>query len=84
MGADELAHLEMIGTMVRQLTRNLTPEELEAQGLAPYYIDRGSDVYAANAQGAPFTAAYFAAKGDPLANILEDMAADGATVQEQH
>ncbi len=66
----------MIGTMVRQLTRNLTPEELEAQGLAPYYIDRGSDVYAANAQGAPFTAAYFAAKGDPLANILEDMAAE--------
>jgi len=76
IGTEELAHLEMVGTIVHQLTKNATIEELEKAGLAPYYTDHGVDVYPVSAAGVPFTAAYIAAKGDPIANLQEDLAAE--------
>ena len=76
IGTEELAHLEMVGTIVHQLTKNASIEELEKAGLAPYYTDHGVDVYPVSAAGVPFTAAYIAAKGDPIANLQEDLAAE--------
>ena len=76
IGTEELAHLEMVGSIVHQLTKNATIEELEKAGLAPYYTDHGVDVYPVSAAGVPFTAAYIAAKGDPIANLQEDLAAE--------
>ena len=76
IGTEELAHLEMVGSIVHQLTKNASIEELEKAGLAPYYTDHGVDVYPISAAGVPFTAAYIAAKGDPIANLQEDLAAE--------
>ncbi len=75
-GTEELAHLEMVGTIVHQLTDGVCPEELEKAGLGAYYTDHGVDVYPQSAAGVPFTAAYIAAKGDPIANLQEDLAAE--------
>ena len=66
----------MVGSIVHQLTKNASIEELEKAGLAPYYTDHGVDVYPVSAAGVPFTAAYIAAKGDPIANLQEDLAAE--------
>ena len=66
----------MVGTIVHQLTKNASIEEIEAAGLSPYYTDHGVDVYPVSAAGVPFTAAYIAAKGDPIANLQEDLAAE--------
>ena len=76
IGTEELAHLEMVGTIVHQLTKNASIEEIEAAGLSAYYTDHGVDVYPVSAAGVPFTAAYIAAKGDPIANLQEDLAAE--------
>ena len=76
IGTEELAHLEMVGTIVHQLTDGASIEELEKAGLAPYYTDHGVDVYPQSASGMPFTAAYIACKGDPIANLQEDLAAE--------
>lgn len=76
IGTEELAHLEIVGTIVHQLTRNATIEEVEKGGLAPYYTDHGLGVYPAAATGMPFTAAYIAVKGDPIADLQEDLAAE--------
>ena len=76
IGTEELAHLEIVGTIVHQLTRNATIEEVERGGLAPYYTDHGLGVYPQAAAGMPFTAAYLAVKGDPIADLQEDLAAE--------
>ena len=76
IGTEELAHLEMVGSIVHQLTDGVSPEELEKAGLGAYYTDHGVDVYPVSAAGTPFTAAYIAAKGDPIANLQEDLAAE--------
>ena len=76
IGTEELAHLEMVGTIVHQLTKNATIEEIEKAGLSAYYTDHGLDVYPVSSAGVPFTAAYIAAKGDPIANLQEDLAAE--------
>ncbi len=76
IGTEELAHLEMVGTIVHQLTKGASIEEIEKAGLGPYYTDHGVDVYPQSAAGAPFTAAYIACKGDPIANLQEDLAAE--------
>ncbi len=76
IGTEELAHLEMVGTIVHQLTDGASIEEIEKAGLAPYYTDHGVDVYPVSAAGVPFTASYIAAKGDPIANLQEDLAAE--------
>ena len=76
IGTEELAHLEMVGTIVHQLTKGASIEEIKEAGLDPYYTDHGLDVYPVSADGVPFTAAYIAAKGDPIANLQEDLAAE--------
>ena len=76
IGTEELGHLEMVGSIVHQLTDGVSVEELEAAGLGAYYTDHGIDVYPQSAAGMPFTAAYIAAKGDPVANLQEDLAAE--------
>ena len=76
IGTEELAHLEMVGTIVHQLTRNASIDEVIEGGLAPYYTDRGLGVYPQSAGGTPFTAAYIAVKGDPIADLQEDLAAE--------
>ena len=79
IGTEELAHLEMIGAIVRQLTRGLSAKELEAAGFAPYYIDHTAAVWPQAAGGVPFNACEFQSKGDPITDLFEDLAADGAT-----
>ena len=76
IGTEELAHLEMVGTIVHQLTKDATIEEIKKAGLGAYYTDHGVDVYPQSAAGNPFTASYIAAKGDPIANLQEDLAAE--------
>jgi len=76
IGTEELAHLEMVGTMVRQLSRGLSTDELEASGLDAYYVDHDSAVYPASAAGVPFNAAYLQSKGDPITDLTEDLAAE--------
>ena len=76
IGTEELAHLEMVGTIVHQLTKDASIEEIEKAGLGPYYTDHGVDVYPQAASGTPFTASYIATKGDPIANLQEDLAAE--------
>lgn len=76
IGTEELAHLEMIGAIVRQLTKGLSAKELEAAGFAPYYIDHTAAVWPQAAGGVPFNACEFQSSGDAIADIVEDMAAE--------
>ena len=76
IGTEELAHLEMIGAIVFQLTRNLTPEEIKASGFDTYFVDHTTGVYPASAAGVPFTAAYIQCKGDVITDLHEDLAAE--------
>lgn len=84
IGTEELGHLEMVGTIVYQLTRNLTPEQIKEGGYDAYFVDHTTGIYPVAASGVPFTAAYFAVKGDPITDLHEDLAADAAIAQEQH
>lgn len=79
IGTEELAHMEMICAIVHQLTKNLSPEEIERSGFAPYYVDHTLALWPQAASGAPWTATYFQSKGDPITDLHEDLAADGAT-----
>ncbi len=76
VGTEELAHMEMISAMVQQLTRKLTPEEIKASGFDTYFVDHTAGVYPIAASGVPFTAAYFAVKGDVITDLHEDMGAE--------
>lgn len=76
IGTEELAHVEMISTMVYQLMKNATIDEIRAAGLEPHYAAHKRALYPTDANGVPFTVAYFATTGDPLADISEDMAAE--------
>ena len=76
IGTEELAHLEMVGTIVHQLTKGASIEEIEKAGLGAYYTDHGVDVYPQSAAGVPFSANCLACKGDPIANLQEDLAAE--------
>ena len=76
IGTEELGHLEMIGAIVHQLTRNLSIEQVKAGGFADYFVDHTAGVYAVAASGAPFNAVCFASKGDVLADLTEDMGAE--------
>lgn len=79
VGTEELAHLEMVSTIVHQLTRDLSMEEIEKSGLGPYYIDHGVGVWPQAAAGIPQNACEFQSKGDPITDLFEDLAAEGAT-----
>lgn len=76
VGTEELGHLEMVGTLVSQLTKGVSPDELKKAGLGEYYTDHGISVYPQNAAGVPFTAAYIGVKGDPVTDLYEDLAAE--------
>lgn len=76
IGTEELAHMEMIATIVRQLTKGLSAEELEAAGFAPYYIDHTAGIWPQAAGGIPFNACEFQVKGDAITDLVEDMAAE--------
>lgn len=76
VATEELAHLEMVSTIVHQLTRNLSMEEIENSGLGPYYIDHTVGVWPQAAGGVPFNACEFQSKGDPITDLFEDMAAE--------
>ena len=76
IGTEELAHLEMIGSIIRQLTRGLSAEELEQAGLGAYYIDHTAALWPQSAGGIPFNACEFQSKGDPITDLVEDMAAE--------
>ena len=76
IGVEELGHLEMIGAIVHQLTRNMTAEQVQAGGFADYFVDHTAGVYPVAASGAPFNAACLAVKGDVIADLTEDMGAE--------
>ena len=76
IGTEELAHMEMIATIVYQLTRNISMEEIKASGFDSYFVDHTTGIYPVSAAGIPFTTAYLAVKGDPIADLTESMAAE--------
>ena len=76
IGTEELGHIEMISTMIYQLTKDATLEELKNAGLDTNYTEHGMDLFPTDSNGVPFTTAYIAAVGDPLADLSEDMAAE--------
>lgn len=76
IGTEELAHMEMIAAIICQLTRNLSVEELEAQGFTPYYIDHTAGIWPQAAGGIPFNACEFQVKGDPITDLYENMGAE--------
>ncbi|GIO31386.1 MULTISPECIES: manganese catalase family protein [Paenibacillus] len=76
IGTEEFAHLEMIATMVYKLTKDASVEELKAAGLGAHYAAHDKALFYENAAGVPWTAAYIQAKGDPLADLYEDIAAE--------
>lgn len=76
IGTEELAHFEIIGAIVHQLTRNLTPQQVEESGFGPYYIDHTTGLWPQAAGGIPFNACEFQSKGDPITDLFEDLAAE--------
>ncbi|MDF2680714.1 MAG: spore coat protein CotJC [Brevibacillus sp.] len=76
IGTEEFAHLEMIATMVYKLTKDASVEELKAAGLGAHYANHDRALFYENAGGVPFTATYIQAKGDPIADLYEDIAAE--------
>jgi spore coat protein JC len=76
IGTEELAHMEMVGTMVHQLLKGVPAKVLEMEGLGGYYTEHGRGVFPINASGVPFSAAAFQSKEDVLANLNEDLAAE--------
>ena len=76
IGTEELGHLEMVGTIVHQLTRNLTESQIEESNFAPYFVDHTVCVYPQAASGVPYSAAMLQVKGDPIADLTEDLAAE--------
>lgn len=76
IGTEELGHLEMVGTLVHQLTRNLSVEEIKASGFDKYFVDHTLGVYPQSAGGVPQSALTYQSKGDPITDLVEDMAAE--------
>lgn len=76
IGTEELSHLEMVGSIVHQLTRNLKDSQIQDSSFAPYFVDHTVGVYPTFASGTPWTAATIAVKGDPIADLTEDLAAE--------
>ncbi|MBQ9330318.1 MAG: manganese catalase family protein [Oscillibacter sp.] len=76
IGTEELGHLEMVGTLVHQLTRELSEEQIKTAGFDTYFVDRTTGVYPTAASGFPWSAASMAVKGDVIADLTEDLAAE--------
>ena len=71
-----MGHLEMVGAIVHQLTRNLKDSQIQDSAFAPYFVDHTTGVYPTAASGTPFTAAFLQVKGDPICDLTEDLAAE--------
>ena len=76
IATEELGHCEMIGTMVRQLLKGATLDEIKAAGLEAYYTEHGKGIYPVDSSGVPFSVKYFASTGNYMADLVEDMAAE--------
>ena len=76
VGTEELAHIEIVSSILYQLTRCLTPEEIKVSGFDTYFVDHTAGIYPQAASGAPFTAAFFQSKGDVITDLNEDLAAE--------
>ena len=76
VATEELGHLEMVSTIVHQLTANLTVEEIENQGFADYYVDHTTGIYPVAASGTPWSADTMQSTGDPITDLMENMAAE--------
>ncbi len=76
IGTEELAHLEIVAAIVHQLTRNLTPEEIQKSGFGAYYTDHTTGIWPQSAGGYPFSASEFQSTGDPITDLTEDLAAE--------
>ncbi|MBQ7138374.1 MAG: manganese catalase family protein [Clostridia bacterium] len=83
VGTEELGHLEIVGALIHQLTRELSCDDIVKGGFAPYFTDHGAGVYPSAAAGYPYMAAAMQSKGDPITDLHEDLAADAAIMQEQ-
>ena len=78
VGTEELAHMEMVAAILYQLTRDVPEEKIKDSPFAAYFVDHTTGIYPVAASGYPYNAASFAVKGDPLADLHEDLAADAA------
>src|SRR6185437_13519879 len=76
IATEEFSHLEMLATMIYKLTKDATPEQLDAAGLGEHFVNHGHALFYNNAGGVPFTSTYIQAKGDPIADLYEDIAAE--------
>ncbi len=76
IATEEMAHLEMVGTIVMQLTKDLTIDQIEREGFDTYFVDHTVGVYPQAAAGVPYTAAFMQSKGDPITDLFEDMGAE--------
>ena len=76
IGTEELGHLEMIGAIVHQLTRNMKDEQYRDPAFAPYFVDHTAGVFPTSAAGFPYSAAQMQVKGDPIADLAEDLGAE--------
>lgn len=76
IGTEELSHLEMVGTIIYQLTRNLKIDQIKKAGFDTYFVDHTTGVYPQFASGTPWTASTIAVKGDPITDLTEDMGAE--------
>ena len=76
IGTEELSHLEIVGTIIHQLTRNLSDEQIQDSAFAQYFVDHTTGVYPAAASGFPWSAASMQVKGDPITDLSEDMGAE--------
>ena len=84
IGTEELGHLEMVGAIVYQLTRNVSPEDIKKAGWDAYFVDHTTGVYPVAASGTPFSADGLAVTGDPIADLNENLAADAANEKNNH
>ena len=76
MGTEELGHLEMVASIIQQLTRDMTVEEVKNAGMEAYFVDHTAGIYPQFASGTPWTAATIAVKGDVITDLTEDMGAE--------
>lgn len=83
VGTEELGHMEMVATIVHQLTRDLTEQQILDGGFAPYFVDHTTGIYPTAASGTPFTGAFIQSTGDVIADLTEDLAAEPALSQRQ-
>ena len=83
VGSEELGHLEMVAAIIHQLTRNLREEQIAGTPFAAYFVDHTTGVYPVAASGVPNDMKYIGVKGDPIADLNEDLAADAAITQVQ-